>query len=151
MTVLSSKIFLNSAAYIFLRESIEALIGKKGKNQLSMRDVPLEEVKEYATEDADITFQLKEHFQPILEKVGTKKLFDEIEIPLVPVLADMEKEGIRLDVEFLKSMSVEMQKEIDAFEQQIYVTAGEKFNLASPKQLGDILFDKLKIGGTKQK
>jgi DNA polymerase-1 len=132
-------------------KSIETLIGKKGKNQLSMRDVPLEDIKEYATEDADITFQLKEHFQPILEKVGTKKLFDEIEIPLVPVLADMEKEGIRLDVEFLKSMSVEMQKEIDAFEQQIYETAGEKFNLASPKQLGDILFDKLKIGGAKQK
>ena len=132
-------------------KSIETLIGKKGKNQLSMRQVPLEDVKEYATEDADITFQLKEHFQPILEKVGTKKLFDEIEIPLVPVLADMEKEGIRLDVEFLKSMSVDMQKEIDAFEQQIYETAGEKFNLASPKQLGEILFDKLKIGGAKQK
>jgi len=132
-------------------KSIETLIGKKGKNQLSMRDVPLEDIKEYATEDADITFQLKEHFQPILEKVGTKKLFDEIEIPLVPVLADMEKEGIRLDVEFLKSMSVDMQKEIDAFEQQIYETAGEKFNLASPKQLGGILFDKLKIGGAKQK
>jgi DNA polymerase-1 len=132
-------------------KSIETLIGKKGKNQLSMRDVPLEDIKEYATEDADITFQLAAHFQPILEKVGTKKLFDEIEIPLVPVLADMEKEGIRLDVEFLKSMSVDMQKEIDAFEQQIYETAGEKFNLASPKQLGDILFDKLKIGGNKQK
>jgi DNA polymerase-1 len=132
-------------------KSIETLIGKKGKNQLSMRDVPLEDIKEYATEDADITFQLKEHFQPILEKVGTKKLFDEIEIPLVPVLADMEKEGIRLDVEFLKSMSVDMQKEIDAMEQKIYETAGEKFNLASPKQLGDILFDKLKIGGAKQK
>ena len=132
-------------------KSIKTLIGKKGKNQLSMRDVPMEDIKEYATEDADITFQLKEHFQPILEKVGTKKLFDEIEIPLVPVLADMEKEGIRLDVEFLKSMSVDMQKEIDAFEQQIYETAGEKFNLASPKQLGDILFDKLKIGGAKQK
>jgi len=132
-------------------KSIETLIGKKGKNQLSMRDVPLEDIKEYATEDADITFQLKEHFQPILEKVGTKKLFDEIEIPLVPVLADMEKEGIGLDVEFLKSMSVDMQKEIDAFEQQIYETAGEKFNLASPKQLGDILFDKLKIGDAKQK
>jgi DNA polymerase-1 len=132
-------------------KSIETLIGKKGKGQLSMRDVPLEDIKEYATEDADVTFQLATHFQPILEKVGTKKLFDEIEIPLVPVLADMEKEGIRLDVDFLKSMSVEMQKEIDAFEQQIYETAGEKFNLASPKQLGDILFDKLKIGGTKQK
>jgi len=132
-------------------KSIETLIGKKGKGQLSMRDVALEDIKEYATEDADITLQLKEHFQPILEKVGTKKLFDEIEIPLVPVLADMEKEGIRLDVAFLKSMSVAMQKDIDAFEQQIYETAGEKFNLASPKQLGDILFDKLKIGGTKQK
>ena len=132
-------------------KSIETLIGKKGKGQLSMRDVALEDIKEYATEDADITLQLKEHFQPILEKVGTKKLFDEIEIPLVPVIADMEKEGIRLDVAFLKSMSVAMQKDIDAFEQQIYETAGEKFNLASPKQLGDILFDKLKIGGTKQK
>src|SRR5699024_8549533 len=94
---------------------------------------------------------LKEHFQPILEKVGTKKLFDEIEIPLVQVLADMEKEGINLDVAFLKNMSVEMQKDIDTFEEQIYETAGEKFNLASPKQLGEVLFDKMKIGGAKQK
>ncbi|TAF71118.1 MAG: DNA polymerase I [Flavobacterium sp.] len=132
-------------------KSIETLIGKKGKNQLSMRQVELEAIKEYATEDADITFQLAAHFQPILEKVGTKKLFDEIEIPLVQVLADIEKEGINLDVDFLKNMSIDMQKEIDAFEQQIYETAGEKFNLASPKQLGDILFDKLKIGGAKQK
>jgi DNA polymerase-1 len=132
-------------------KSIETLIGKKGKGQLSMRDVPLEDIKEYATEDADVTLQLKEHFQPILEKVGTKKLFDEIEIPLVQVLADMEAEGIRLNVDFLKSMSVDMQKEINEFEQKIYETAGEKFNLASPKQLGEILFDKLKIGGAKQK
>lgn len=132
-------------------KSIESLIGKKGKNQLSMRTVPLEDAKEYAVEDADITFQLKEHFQPILEKVGTKKLFDEIEIPLVQVLADMETEGINLDVAFLKNMSVEMQKDIDTFEEQIYETAGEKFNLASPKQLGEVLFDKMKIGGAKQK
>jgi len=132
-------------------KSIETLIGKKGKNQLSMRDVPLEDIKEYAAEDADVTLQLKEHFQPILEKVGTKKLFDEIEIPLVPVLAAMEAEGIRLDVNFLKTMATDMQKEIVDFEQKIYETAGEKFNLASPKQLGDILFDKLKIGGAKQK
>ena len=132
-------------------KSIVTLIGKKGKGQLSMRDVPLEDIKEYATEDADITLQLKEHFQPILEKVGTKKLFDEIEIPLVQVLADMEAEGIRLDVNFLKSMSVDMQKEINEFEQKIYETAGEKFNLASPKQLGEVLFDKMKIGGAKQK
>jgi DNA polymerase I len=132
-------------------KSIETLIGKKGKNQLSMRDVPLENIKEYAVEDADITFQLKQHFQPILEKVGTKKLFDEIEIPLVQVLADMEAEGINLDANFLRNMSIDMQKEIGNFEQKIYEIAGEKFNLASPKQLGDILFDKLKIGGAKQK
>lgn len=132
-------------------KSIETLIGKKGKNQLSMRDVALEDIKEYAAEDADITLQLKEVFSPILDKAETKKLFEEIEIPLVPVLAAMESEGINLDVNFLKSMSTEMQKEIDDFEQKIYETAGEKFNLASPKQLGEILFDKLKIGGTKQK
>ncbi|MBN8567220.1 MAG: DNA polymerase I [Flavobacteriales bacterium] len=132
-------------------KSIETLIGKKGKNQLSMRDVNLEDIKEYAAEDADITFQLKEIFSPILDKAETKKLFDEIEIPLIPVLAAMESEGIRLDVDFLKKMSVDMQKEITEFEQKIYETAGEKFNLASPKQLGDILFDKLKIGGAKQK
>ncbi|HRZ73742.1 MAG TPA: DNA polymerase I, partial [Flavobacterium sp.] len=132
-------------------KSIETLIGKKGKNQKSMRDVNLEDIKEYAAEDADITFQLKEVFSPILDKAETKKLFDEIEIPLIPVLAAMESEGIRLDVDFLKKMSVEMQKDITDFEQKIYETAGEKFNLASPKQLGDILFDKLKIGGAKQK
>jgi DNA polymerase-1 len=132
-------------------KSIETLIGKKGKNQLSMRDVSLEDIKEYAAEDADVTLQLKEVFSPILDKAETKKLFEEIEIPLIPVLAAMEMEGINLDVDFLKSMAVDMQKEIDLFELKIYETAGEKFNLASPKQLGDILFDKLKIGGTKQK
>ncbi len=132
-------------------KSIEDLIGKKGKNQLSMRDVALEEIKEYAAEDADITYQLKQNFSPILDKAETKKLFDEIEIPLIPVLAAMELEGINLDVPFLKEMSVEMAKESSALEQKIYETAGEKFNLASPKQLGDILFDKLKIGGAKQK
>ncbi|MEN9336265.1 MAG: polymerase, partial [Bacteroidota bacterium] len=132
-------------------QSIETLIGKKGKNQLSMRDVPLEAIKEYAAEDADITFQLKEHFQPILERVGTKKLFDEIEIPLVQVLADMEREGIRLDVDYLKNMSTDMAVEIQTLEQKIYEAAGESFNLASPKQLGDVLFDRMKIGGSKQK
>ncbi|MEY2693156.1 MAG: polymerase [Bacteroidota bacterium] len=132
-------------------QSIETLIGKKGKNQLSMRDVALEEIKEYATEDADVTLQLKAVFSPILDKAETKKLFDKIEIPLIQVLADMETEGINLDVPFLKEMSIAMQQEIAAFEQKIYETAGEKFNLASPKQLGDVLFDKLKIGGTKQK
>ncbi len=132
-------------------KSITELIGKKGKNQGNMRDIPLDDVKEYAVEDADITIQLKNHFLPILEKVGTKKLYDEIEIPLVPVLADMEKEGINLDVDFLQKMSVEMTAESKALEQKIYETAGETFNLASPKQLGDVLFDKMKIGGAKQK
>lgn len=132
-------------------KSIETLIGKKGKNQISMRDVALEEIKEYAAEDADITLQLKEVFTTKLDKTETKKLFDEIEIPLVSVLADMETEGIRLDVEFLSAMSKEMEVEIKSLEQKIYETAGEKFNLASPKQLGDILFDKMKIGGAKQK
>ena len=132
-------------------KSITELIGKKGKNQGNMRDIPLDEIKEYAVEDADVTIQLKNHFLPILEKVGTKKLYDEIEIPLVPVLADMEMEGINLDVDFLKKMSVEMTAESKALEQKIYETAGETFNLASPKQLGDVLFDKMKIGGAKQK
>ncbi|MBC7525205.1 MAG: DNA polymerase I [Flavobacterium sp.] len=132
-------------------KSIENLIGKKGKNQKSMRDVSLEEIKEYAAEDADVTLQLKQTFSPILEKAETKKLFEDIEIPLIPVLVSMESEGINLDVPFLKEMSVEMAKESDALEQKIYETAGEKFNLASPKQLGEILFDKLKIGGVKQK
>jgi len=132
-------------------KSIEDLIGKKGKGQKSMREVALEDIKEYAAEDADVTYQLKQNFSPILDKAETKKLFDEIEIPLIPVLVAMELEGINLNVPFLKSMSVEMAAESNALEQKIYETAGEKFNLASPKQLGDILFEKLKIGGAKQK
>ena len=132
-------------------QSIETLIGKKGKNQKSMRDVELEEIKEYAVEDADVTLQLKEIFTLELDKTGTKKLFEEIEIPLVKVLADMEKEGIRVDVDFLKSMSKTLDEDIKILETSIFETAGEKFNLASPKQLGDVLFDKLKIGAVKQK
>ncbi|MDD2673572.1 MAG: DNA polymerase I [Flavobacterium sp.] len=132
-------------------QSIETLIGKKGKNQKSMRDVELEEIKEYSVEDADVTLQLKEIFTLELDKTGTKKLFEEIEIPLVKVLADMEKEGIRVDVDFLKSLSKTLADDIKILEANIFETAGEKFNLASPKQLGDVLFDKLKIGGVKQK
>jgi len=132
-------------------QSIEVLIGKKGKNQKSMRDVPLEEIKEYAVEDADVTLQLAEIFNTELDKTHTKKLFEEIEIPLVTVLASMEKEGINLDVPFLQSLSKELGDDIAKLESRIYEIAGEKFNLASPKQLGDILFDKLKIGVAKQK
>jgi len=132
-------------------QSIEELIGKKGKNQKTMREVPVEDVKEYAVEDADVTLQLKDIFSQELDNTNTKKLFEEIEVPLVPVLAAMEKEGVNLDVEFLQELSKELKGDIEKLENQIYENAGEKFNLASPKQLGEILFDKLKIGGTKQK
>lgn len=132
-------------------QSIEELIGKKGKNQKTMREVPVEDVKEYAVEDADVTLQLKDIFSQELDNTNTKKLFEEIEVPLVPVLAAMEKEGVNLDVEFLHELSKELKGDIEKLENQIYENAGEKFNLASPKQLGEILFDKLKIGGAKQK
>lgn len=132
-------------------QSIEELIGKKGKSQKTMREVPVEDVKEYAVEDADVTLQLKDIFSQELDNTNTKKLFEEIEVPLVPVLAAMEKEGVNLDVEFLHELSKELKGDIQKLENQIYENAGEKFNLASPKQLGEILFDKLKIGGAKQK
>jgi DNA polymerase-1 len=130
---------------------IDALIGKKGKNQKSMRDVSLEDVKEYAVEDADITLQLQEVFAEKLLETQTKDLFENIEIPLVKVLAAMEQEGINLDVDFLKSLSSELNSDILNLQQQIYEVAGVEFNLASPKQLGDVLFDHLKIGGNKPK
>jgi DNA polymerase-1 len=125
--------------------SITELIGKKGKNQLSMREVPLDKQTEYAVEDADITLQLKEHFEKELGEANTQKLFDEIEIPLLRVLASMELEGINLDEKFLNSLSVELENDIKYLEKKIYDIAGEEFNIASPKQLGDILFDKLKL------
>ena len=125
--------------------SITELIGKKGKNQLSMREVPLEKQTEYAVEDADITLQLKELFQGELTEANTKKLFDDLEIPLVKVLASMELEGINLDKPFLASLSKELDKDIKQLEQKIYTAAGEEFNIASPKQLGVILFEKMKL------
>eukprot|EP01093_Parvamoeba_rugata_P011016 TRINITY_DN3001_c0_g2_i1.p1 TRINITY_DN3001_c0_g2~~TRINITY_DN3001_c0_g2_i1.p1 ORF type:complete len:700 (-),score=175.73 TRINITY_DN3001_c0_g2_i1:49-2148(-) len=125
--------------------SITDLIGKKGKNQLSMRDVPLEKLTEYAVEDADITLQLKEHFTTELGEANTQKLFDEIEIPLLRVLAAMELEGINLDKDFLDSLSEDLNNDIATLEQEIYATAGEEFNIASPKQLGIVLFEKMKL------
>lgn len=125
--------------------SITELIGKKGKNQLSMRDVPLEKQTEYAVEDADITFQLAQHFRPELAEAKTEELFNDIEIPLLHVLADMELEGINLDEDFLKSLSKDLDNDIKNLETKIYEEADEEFNIASPKQLGDILFDKLKL------
>ena len=125
--------------------SITELIGKKGKNQLNMRNVPLEEQTEYAVEDADVTFQLAQHFRPELAEAKTEDLFNNIEIPLLHVLADMELEGINLDENFLKSLSTDLDSDIKKLELKIYEEAGEVFNIASPKQLGDILFDKLKL------
>lgn len=125
--------------------SITELIGKKGKNQLSMRDVPLEKQTEYAVEDADITFQLARHFRPELAAAKTEDLFNDIEIPLLHVLADMELEGINLDKEFLNSLSEELTNDIASLEKKIYEAAGEEFNIGSPKQLGEILFDKMKL------
>ncbi|PKG53289.1 DNA polymerase I [Olleya sp. 1-3] len=125
--------------------SITELIGKKGKNQLSMRDVPLEKQTEYAVEDSDITLQLKEHFEKELGEANTKKLFTDIEVPLLRVLAAMELEGINLDVDFLNSLSEDLNKDIDTLVAKIYEVAGEEFNIASPKQLGIILFEKLKL------
>src|SRR5690606_30069202 len=125
--------------------SIETLIGKKGKNQANMRDVPLELQTEYAAEDADITLQLKEHFEKELGEANTQTLFDTIEVPLLRVLADMELEGINLDTDFLKTLSVQLDQDIKQLEAQIYTEAGEAFNIASPKQLGEILFEKLKL------
>ncbi|PHR13935.1 MAG: DNA polymerase I [Aequorivita sp.] len=125
--------------------SITELIGKKGKNQLNMRDVEVEKQTEYAVEDADVTFQLKEHFEKELGEANTQKLFDEIEVPLLRVLAAMELEGINLDKDFLKKLSEALDKDILQLEKSIYEEAGEEFNIASPKQLGDILFGKLKL------
>lgn len=125
--------------------SITELIGKKGKNQKSMRDVPLEEQTEYAVEDADITLQLKHHFEKELKEGNLQSLFDTIEIPLLRVLAAMELEGINLDEGYLNSLSSVLETDITSLEKQIYEEAGEEFNIASPKQLGEILFGKLKL------
>ncbi|MBU2997215.1 DNA polymerase I [Cellulophaga baltica] len=125
--------------------SITELIGKKGKNQLSMRDVPVEKQTEYAVEDADITYQLATHFKPELSEAKTEDLFNNIEVPLLRVLAAMELEGIKLDKEFLDSLSDDLNNDIKTLEEKIYTEADEEFNIGSPKQLGEILFEKLKL------
>ncbi len=125
--------------------SIEELIGKKGKSQGTMRDVEVEKVKEYAGEDADITLQLKNIFVPLLKKRDVEKVFNEVENPLVKVLVEMEYEGIKVDVDFLNDYSKELEKDAKTAEESVYKQAGVRFNLASPKQLGEVLFDKLKL------
>lgn len=125
--------------------SITELIGKKGKNQLSMRQVELPKQTEYAVEDADVTLQLKEHFTKELSSGNVTELFNDVETPLVSVLTAMEIEGVNLDTAFLKSLSKELTEDIAKLEKNIYEQAGEEFNIASPKQLGPILFEKLKL------
>ncbi len=124
---------------------IEELIGKKGKFQGNMRDVELEKIKEYAAEDADITLQLKHVFTPLLKKKEVEKVFNEVENPLVKVLTDMEFEGIKIDEDFLNDYSKVLEKDAKKAEESVYKQAGVRFNLASPKQLGEVLFDKLKL------
>ena len=124
---------------------IEALIGKKGKNQLTMRDVDVQKVVEYAGEDADITLQLKETFAPRLQKDSLYKLFDQVEMPLVQVLADMELEGITIDTNALAELSETLDVDMKQVQQEVYDMAGETFNIGSPKQLGEVLFDKLNL------
>jgi DNA polymerase-1 len=124
---------------------IEELIGKKGKGQGTMRDVDPEKIKEYASEDADITLQLKTLLLPKLKEREVEKVFYEVENPLVKVLTAMEFEGIRIDETFLNEYSKELEKEAKTAEESVYAQAGVRFNLASPKQLGEVLFDKMQI------
>jgi DNA polymerase-1 len=124
---------------------IEELIGKKGKGQGNMRDVELEKIKDYAAEDADITLQLKQAFFPQLKKKAVEKVFYEVENPLVRVLTDMEFEGIRVDMDFLREYSKELEREARQAEERVYQQAGERFNLSSPKQLGEVLFEKMQL------
>ncbi|MCH2655033.1 MAG: DNA polymerase I, partial [Flavobacteriales bacterium] len=126
-------------------QPITELIGKKGPKQGSMRNVPLDKQTEYAVEDADVTCQLKNHFVTEMASKEVIDLFNKIELPLVNVLADMESAGIHIDVDYLNELAIQFQKETATLEDRIYEHAGETFNLASPKQLGPILFDKLKL------
>ena len=125
--------------------SITELIGAKGKNQGNMRDVELAKIKEYAGEDADITLQLKHKFEPLLQETSTLQLAEDVEFPLLRVLASVERNGVKIDELTLQNFSKEIEKDVKLLEQQIYEKAGCTFNIASPKQLGEVLFDKLQL------
>ena len=124
---------------------IEDLIGPKGKKQASMRTVPIEQIKEYAAEDADVTLRLKHYFAPLLKQEGLESLFFEMEMPLIYVLAEMEATGVKLDTNALKQSSEVLSQQLSALEESIYDLAGQSFNINSTKQVGEILFDKLKL------
>lgn len=143
--------FLSEAYLSYSPVSIETLLGKKGKNQGSMADLEPSAIKDYAAEDADITLQLKQKFNPELNVGRLRELFDTVEVPLIKVLADAEWEGVKIDEQFLNNYSGELQKDILELEASICEMAGEKFNVDSPKQLGIILFEKLKITDTIKK
>ncbi|MBG8553156.1 DNA polymerase I [Hymenobacter guriensis] len=131
--------------------SILELIGPKGKNQKTMADLPPAEVSDYACEDADVTLQLKHVFEPLLKEVGLLDLLNEVENPLVPVLADIEYEGVKIDSSAMGEYSAELQGYIIDIEKQIFAEAGQEFNIGSPKQLGEVLFDKMDLGRGKIK
>ncbi|OQP50404.1 DNA polymerase I [Niastella yeongjuensis] len=124
---------------------IEELIGKRGKNQLNMRDVAVDKISDYAAEDADITLQLKQVLSPLIKTKEVEKVFSEVENPLAKVLMGMEYEGVKVDVDFLREYSKELEREAAKAEDNVYEQAGVKFNLASPRQLGEVLFEKLKL------
>ena len=125
--------------------STSQLIGEKGKDQKNMRDVPLESLAEYACEDADVTWQVAEALKRDIEERGVSQVCFDVECPLIPVLVDMEHEGIRLDADALVKYSGQLEQEIGSLQQSIYATAGEEFNIASPKQLGVVLFENLQL------
>jgi DNA polymerase I len=125
--------------------SITELIGAKGKNQGNMKDVPVEKVSDYAAEDADITFQLYETFKPLIKDIEAEPLFHQVENPLIYVLSDMEKEGVLIDKEVLHTYSGQLESDIKTLEKAIFEKSGAKFNLNSPKQLGEVLFEVLKL------
>ena len=125
--------------------SIESLIGKKGKNQISMRDVSIDKITDYASEDADITLQLKSIFDKEIEVNNLGKIFYDIEIPMINVLSEMETEGIKIDISYLEKLDKEFEEDLEKLKKEIFKKSGEEFNLNSPKQLGEILFDKLKL------
>lgn len=130
---------------------IEELIGKKGKDQGTMRDVEVEKLKDYAAEDADITLQLKHSLNPLLKTKDVERVFYEVENPLVKVLTDMEFTGVKIDVPFLMNYSKELEREAYQAEQRVYAGAGVKFNIGSPKQLGEVLFEKLQLNPSAKK
>ena len=131
--------------------SITSIIGKKGKNQGSMRDAPLDQITQYAAEDADITLQLKNCFAPLILKRDVSKVFNEVENPLVRVLVDMEYEGVKVDTKFLSDYSKVLEVDAKISEERVYEQAGVRFNLASPKQLGEVLFEILKLDAKAKK